>query len=348
MNELLAISSKLVLIELINIEFFAKESNVLFGNFIATSEKIKNDVMIRNFWNLLIKCAKCNNPEELIEMGASSLLAVGTSQLLNVNGNPIAACVTSLTGLGLSLATFGKTMSAFNNSDVFAQKDKMIIAEPELYDIELIFNGYTRDDIDTSEITTFESLFWNSKYDNDISKLKYIDVSDWDVSNVNNFRNTFYDCEELVSVGDLSDWDMTNAENISGMFYFCKSLTNIGDLSNWNITNKLTNTSTMFCMCKSIKDIGNIGKWDMSNVKSTVQMFMACSNLKNVGDLSNWDFTNVLAMSNMFWSCSSLKSIGNISKWKEPKAYKSDTTLYWHEIFTGSAIDAIPDWYMFN
>ena len=128
-----------------------KESNVLFGNFIATSEKIKNDVMVRNFWNLLIKCAKCNKPEELIEVGASSLLAVGTSQLLNVNGNPIAACVTSLTGLGLSLATFGKTMSAFNNSDVFAQKDKMIIAEPELYDIELIFNGYTRDDIDTSE-----------------------------------------------------------------------------------------------------------------------------------------------------------------------------------------------------
>ena len=128
-----------------------KESNVLFGNFIATSEKIKNDVMVRNFWNLLIKCAKCNNPEELIEMGASSLLAVGTSQLLNVNGSPIAACVTSLTGLGLSLATFGKTMSAFNNYDVFAQKDKMIIAEPELYDIELVFNGYTRDDIDTSE-----------------------------------------------------------------------------------------------------------------------------------------------------------------------------------------------------
>lgn len=203
-------------------------------------------------------------------------------------------------------------------------------------------------DIDTSEITTFDSLFWNSKYDNGISELKYIDVSDWDVSNVNNFRNTFYDCTELVSVGDLSDWDMTNAENISGMFYFCKSLTNIGDLSNWNITNKLTNTSTMFCMCKSIKDIGNIGKWDMSNVKSTAQMFMACSNLKNVGDLSNWDFTNVLAMSNMFWSCSSLKSIGNISKWKEPKAYKSDSHLYWHEIFTGSAIDAIPDWYMFN
>lgn len=128
-----------------------KESNVLFANFVSISEKINNDVMVKNFWNLLIKCAKYNKPEESIEMSASTLLAVGTSQILNANGNPIAANIASLTGLGLALTALGKATAAEKNADVFAQKDKMIIVEPELYDIELVFNGYTRDDIDTSE-----------------------------------------------------------------------------------------------------------------------------------------------------------------------------------------------------
>ncbi|MBR4124484.1 MAG: hypothetical protein IKR12_02825 [Clostridia bacterium] len=128
-----------------------KESNVLFGNFIATSEKIKNDVMVRNFWNLLIKCAKYNKPEVSMDMNASTLLALGTGQILYANGNPIAAGIADLTGLGLALSAFEREVIAEKNADVFAQKDKMIIAEPELYDIELVFNGYTRDDIDTSE-----------------------------------------------------------------------------------------------------------------------------------------------------------------------------------------------------
>ena len=75
-----------------------KESNVLFASFVNTSEKIKNDVLVRNFWNILVKCAKLIKSE-----------------------------------------------------NIYAEKDKLIIAEPELYDIELVFNGYTREDIDTSE-----------------------------------------------------------------------------------------------------------------------------------------------------------------------------------------------------
>lgn len=128
-----------------------KESNVLFASFVNTSEKIKNDVLVRNFWNTLVKCAKYNKPEVSLEMSGSALLAVGTAQVLNANGNPIAGAIANLTGLGLSLGAIAREEIAEKNAKIYSDKDRLIIAEPELYDIELIFNGYTREDIDTSK-----------------------------------------------------------------------------------------------------------------------------------------------------------------------------------------------------
>ena len=85
-------------------------------------------------------------------------------------------------------------------------------------------------DIDVTEMTTFyddsgsKGLFENTKFE-------YINISDWDVSNVEDMNSMFYRCKQLKSVGDLSDWDVSNVENMHHMFYNCKQLKSVGDLS---------------------------------------------------------------------------------------------------------------------
>ena len=120
-------------------------------------------------------------------------------------------------------------------------------------------------DIDVSEITTFQELF---KY----TDFKYIDISDWDVSNVEDMRNMFFKCEHLQSVGDLYDWNVSNVKYMSRMFYYCKQLKSVGDLSNWDVSD-VEDISTMFENCKQLKSVGNLSNWNVSNVKYMSSMF---------------------------------------------------------------------------
>ena len=88
-------------------------------------------------------------------------------------------------------------------------------------------------DVDVSNIDSFcndksEGIF-------EYTKFKYIDISDWDVSNATNMTYMFYMCEELESVGDISEWDVSNVINMRSMFFRCESFNQ--DLSSWDISN---------------------------------------------------------------------------------------------------------------
>ena len=128
-------------------------------------------------------------------------------------------------------------------------------------------NGQTRlhpidlNHIDVSEVTEMTCLF---DAINDEVTLRYIDISEWDVSNVERMKWMFCDCKELVSVGDLSNWDVRKLEDAEGMFKHCKKLTYVGDISNW--------------------------KPDNLNDHGVIDMFIGCKKLKgNVGDLTKWN-----------------------------------------------------------
>ena len=103
-------------------------------------------------------------------------------------------------------------------------------------------------------------------------EFEYIDISDWNVSNITDISFMFYECKNLKSIGYLSKWDVSKVESMESMFYRCYELESIGDLS----------------------------KWDVSKVKSMIGMFAHCKTLTSVGDLSNWDVSNVKYMSYMF------------------------------------------------
>ena len=93
-------------------------------------------------------------------------------------------------------------------------------------------NDANLNDIDTSEITNMYNMFYQSKFNGDISNwnvsnvtdMKYMfahskfngDISNWDVSNVTDMTNMF--CNSNFN-GDISEWDVSNVKNMSEMFY---------------------------------------------------------------------------------------------------------------------------------
>ena len=98
---------------------------------------------------------------------------------------------------------------------------------------------------------------------------------------------------------DISDWDVSNVTDISGLFYACYELKSIGDLSKWDVS-KVENMESVFYRCYKLEPVGNLSKWDVSKVESMIGMFAHCKTLTSVGDLSNWDVSNVKYMSYMF------------------------------------------------
>ena len=143
---------------------------------------------------------------------------------------------------------------------------------------EKLGEGTKQDPIDFNDIDVSNMVsFYNKKtYSGifDYTFFKYIDISDWDVSNVTDMSCMFFRCEELESVGDLSKWDVSNVTNMSKMFFSCELLKSVGDISKWNVSN-VTDMIRMFCWCKSFNQ--DISNWDVSNVTDMTAVFCGCS-----------------------------------------------------------------------
>jgi len=128
-------------------------------------------------------------------------------------------------------------------------------------------------DIDTSEITDMSELFLKN------SNIRKIDISNWNVSNVENMKNMFNDCINLTETGDLSKWNVSKVKDMGFIFFECIKLKSIGDLSSWDVS-KVIDMRFMFCQCGNLKSIGDISVWNVSNVENMVYMF-GYSGIKN-------------------------------------------------------------------
>ena len=128
-------------------------------------------------------------------------------------------------------------------------------------------------DIDVSNLDSFydknAGKFGKGLFEN--IQFKYIDISDWDVSNVMTMNCMFAYCIELKSVGDISKWNVSNVTDMYCMFLNCKFFNQ--DLSGWDVSN-VTNMAFMFYDCESFNQ--DISKWDVSNVTDAINMFEKC------------------------------------------------------------------------
>ena len=129
------------------------------------------------------------------------------------------------------------------------------------------------------------------------------------ISLVEDFTDMFEDCSKLKSI-DLSNFNFNNAKQIIGMFNGCSNLEKL-ILPNKEFLNLrfINDFSNLFLGCSKLKsvDLSNI---NANNITSLAYMFDGCSNLMSI-DLSKFKFNNIKYLKRMFFGCENL----NLIKW---------------------------------
>lgn len=178
-------------------------------------------------------------------------------------------------------------------------------------------------DINTSKITDMSSLFYPLRF-----KIRNINISYWDVTNVISMNNMFVNCKKFNC--DLSYWMPINLETCKNMLEGCIEF-NSNMFFN---TPKLTDTYKMFNGC--VKFNKNLSKLNTLNLVNAEGMFMSCENFNQ--DISNWKLPKIQNINWMFSNCISFNQ--DLSKWKISKSVAKLGTF-----LKCKNLDVIPLWF---
>ena len=127
----------------------------------------------------------------------------------------------------------------------------------------------------------------------------------------------FLKCSKLKNI-DLTFFDTSNIKNMSNMFDNCVNLEKI-DLSSFDISN-VDDMSSMFKGCIYLKDI-NLSSFKKSKVKKMCNMFEDCENLEKL-DLSSFIPSKDIEMDDIFKNCKNLTDFKGFKSFK--KTFKND------------------------
>ena len=181
-----------------------------------------------------------------------------------------------------------------------------------------------------------------------------IGLETWDTSNITTFNNLFYNCEKLTNF-DLSHFDTRNVTDMTAMFYNCQSIKTL-DLSNFK-TPKLVNYPAMFEYCYNLESI-NMDGWDLSKTSgsgSGGSLTYGDSKLKTISaknwklpqsfthvfsrtwgsnsqvetiDVTGWDLSNTNDIQGLFGDCYYLKKIIGMDTWNTSRITSLNNFFY--------------------
>ena len=136
-----------------------------------------------------------------------------------------------------------KPIDSENHYDYFPKtKEELAANIKELFD-----KGETNlNCIDTSAITDMSYLFGTF---NNIKNINF-NVSNWDVSNVENMNYMFKECG--IFDCELSNWNVGKVKHMQHMFHSCYEFKGKG-LEKWNVTN-LKSMKQIFYNCTLIEN----------------------------------------------------------------------------------------------
>ena len=200
-------------------------------------------------------------------------------------------CFVLGTVLYISASNNGKIALNADSRSVFSD-----INEVDYFSSLVRING--AECLDVSGATTLEFFLRSA------SALTYINVGNWNTSNVTSLRGTFAYCTSLTS---LDVEPKTVSDN--GVTYMA-----------WN-TSKVTSFRGLFTGNAYVGDMQLVNlpveNWDTSSVTDMTSTFYGCGKLTSL-DLSKWNVSNVTTMSHMFADCFNITSF-NFTGWDTSK-----------------------------
>ena len=191
----------------------------------------------------------------------------------------------NIDGLDVEIVSFTDNNDKFHKKG-YKPKDKDTLKELLERMIEVRGDEGDFNDIDTSDITSMESLFQLNETFNG-------DITGWNVSRVRNMSAMFH-CAKSFNQ-PIGNWDVSRVRNMSGMFFLAESFNQpIGD---WEFPN-VKNMSNMFYYATSFNQ--DISKWKFTNVTNMNNMFFYATSFNQ--DLSEWDLKGK-EKDNIFYGC---------------------------------------------
>ena len=175
-------------------------------------------------------------------------------------------------------------------------------------------------------ITNCEYMFSNTK-------IKEIDLSNFDTSEITSMDNMFYKCRLLTDFNLINN-NLSKLKSMKGMFTICPELSTV-KFENIDFL-ELTSIKEIFIDCNHLINIRfiNLNFTSLTAMEKIYNNSRSYDNLNNI-TFENIDMTNVLTMEKMFSDCRSLKYI----KFINIKAYKLKSL---EEMFFNSGlIDAL-------
>ena len=147
-------------------------------------------------------------------------------------------------------------------------------------------------------------------FDQDES-LQTINVSNFDVSHVQNFHAVFNGCKAVTTIEGIENWNTQNVLDMSNMFSYDRAIINL-NVSKWDVS-QVTNFSTMFASCNKLELIIGLDQWKTPNAENMSYMFANDESLQSL-DVSQFQVNKVTDFSQMFTGCSKLTAIDGLDK----------------------------------